>query len=203
MKAKFLLAAAALAALGACDQIGLSQKAEAPAVEAPVVAAPPTAEEARAILATIDEALGSNDPVKMAAIYTPDAVLLSTTTNDVIRTGAGVLADVTEISKLQATVVPNAAEVQVLDADTIVATSVITFDFKKNGRPTWQVYRVMQVVQKQADGKWLIAAEHFAPAPKPVAARLPPLAGAVAPEQADAPPIGAATPAPTTAPEKK
>lgn len=201
MNAKILMAAAALVALTACDQIGLSQKAEAPAAtEAPVVAAPPTAEEARAILATIDEALGSNDPIKMAAIYAPDAVVLSTTTNDVIKTGAGVLADVTEISKLQPTIVPNASEVQVLDADTIVTTSVLTFDFKKNNRATWQVFRVTQVVQKQADGKWLVVNEHFAPAPKAVSARLAPLAGAASAEQADAPPIGTATPAPT---EKK
>lgn len=200
MNTKILMAAAALFALSACDQIGLSQKAETPAPEAPVVAAPPTAEEARAILAPIDEALNSNDPIKMAAAYAPDAVILSTSTNDVIKTGAGVLADVTEISKLQATIVPNASEVQVLDADTIVTTAVLTLDFKKNNRATWQVFRVTQVVQKQADGKWLIVNEHFAPAPKPVAARLAPLAGTATAEQADAPPIGTATPAPT---EKK
>lgn len=200
MKTKLLMAAAALFALTACDQIGLSQKAEAPAAEAPVVAAPPTAEEARAILGPIDEALMSNDPIKMAAIYAPNAIILSTSTNDVIKTGAGVLADVTEIAKMQPTVVPNAGEVQVLDADTIVTTSVLTFDFKKNGRATWQVFRVTQVLQKQADGKWLIVNEHFAPAPKPVAARLAPLAGTATAEQADAPPIGTATPAPT---EKK
>lgn len=201
MNAKILMAAAALVALAACDQIGLSQKAETPAAtEAPVVAAPPTAEEARAILAPIDEALNSNDPIKMAAVYAPDAVILSTSTNDVIKTGAGVLADVTEVSKLQATIVPNASELQVLDADTIVTTSVLTFDFKKNNRATWQVFRVTQVVQKQADGKWLIVNEHFAPAPKPVAARLASIAAPATAEQADAPPIGTATPAPT---EKK
>jgi len=203
MKMKLLLAVSAMFALTACDQIGLSQKAEAPAAEAPAPVAPPTAEEARAILSQIDVALNSNDPAQMAAVYAPDAVVLSTSTNDVIKTGAGVLADITEISKLQAKIVPNASEVQVLDADTIVTTSVLTFDFKKNNRATWQVYRVTQVVQKQTDGKWLIVNEHFAPAPKAVAARLAPLQGAVAPEQADAPPIGTATPAPTTAPEKK
>lgn len=203
MKAKLLIAAAAVFALGACDQIGLSQKAEAPAAEAPAPPAPPTAEEARTILSQIDVALNSNDPAQMAAVYAPDAVLLSTSTNDVIKTGAGVLADLTEISKLQATIVPNASEVQVLDADTIVTTSVLTFDFKRNNRATWQVFRVTQVVQKQADGRWLIVNEHFAPAPKPVAARLAPLSGVVAPEAADAPPIGTAKPAPTTALEKK
>jgi len=203
MKLKLLIAAAAVFALGACDQIGLSQKAETPVAEAPAPAAPPTADEARAILTHIDVALNSNDPIQMAAVYAPDAIILSTSTNDVIKTGAGVLADVTEISKLKATIIPNASELQVLDADTIVTTSVLTFDFKKNNRATWQVFRVTQVVQKQADGKWLIVNEHFAPAPKAVATRLAPLAGAATAEQADAPPIGTATPAPTTAPEKK
>lgn len=204
MKMKLLIAASALLALTACDKIGLSQKAE-PVAEAPVVIAPPTAEEAAAILAKMDTAFASGDPVQVAALYTPDAIMLSTSTNDVIKTGAGVLADATEFTKLQATVVPNAHEVQVLDADTIVSTSVLTLDFKKNNRATWQVFRVTQVFQKQADGNWLIVNEHMAGPPKPLAGRLPALVGAASAEQADAPPLGSATPNPTAppAPEKK
>ncbi|MBL8559738.1 MAG: SgcJ/EcaC family oxidoreductase [Hyphomonadaceae bacterium] len=203
MKAKLLIAAAAVFALGACDQIGLSQKAEAPAAEAPAPAVPPTAEEAAAILAKFDTAYASNDPAQIAALYAPNAVMLSTSTNDVIKTPEGVLADVTEYAKLQVKTVPNANEVQVLDADTIVTTAVFTADFKRNNRDTWQVFRVTQVVQKQADGNWLIVNEHFAGPPKPIAARLPPLVGAATAEQNDAPPIGGVTPAPVSAPEKK
>ncbi len=205
MKMKLLLAASALLALTACDKIGLSQKAETPVAEAPAAPAPPTAEEAAAILAKLGTAYASGDPVQIAALYSTDAVMLSTSTNDVIKTGATVLADATEFTKLQATVVPNAQEVQVLDADTIVATSIVTLDFKKNNRATWQVVRVTQVLQKQPDGNWLIVNEHFAGTPKPVAARLPALVGAATAEQADAPPLGSATPNPTAppAPEKK
>ncbi len=201
MKMKLLLAASAMLALTACDQIGLSQKAEAPV--APVAAAPPTPEEAAAIIAKFDTAYASNDPAQVAALYAPGAVMLSTSTNDIIKTPAGILADVTEYAKLQGQPVPNAGETQILDADTIVTTSVFTLDYKKGTRATWQVFRVLQVIQKQADGAWLIASEHFAGPPKVIAARLPALAGTVAPEAADAPPIGTATPAPTTAPEKK
>ena len=67
MKMKLLIAASALLALTACDKIGLSQKAE-PVAEAPVVIAPPTAEEAAAILAKMDTAFASGDPVQVGAV---------------------------------------------------------------------------------------------------------------------------------------
>ena len=136
-------------------------------------------------------------------MYTPGAVMLSTSTNDIIKTQEGVLKDATEFTKLGSTSVVNAREVQVLDADTVVTTGVITLDFKRNGRPTWVAMRVTDVWEKQADGNWLVVNEHLASLPKPLAARLPPLAGAVTADQAEAPPLGGSAPAPTTAPEKK
>jgi hypothetical protein len=200
MKLNLLLAASAVFALGACDQIGLSQKAEAPAAEAPAPVAPPTAEEAAAIVDKIDTVFGSNDPAQTIGLYAPGAVVLSTSTNDLITTQEGVVADLTEYANIQGVSVSNARQIQVLDADTIVTSSVFTLDFKRNNRPTWQVLRGMQVLQKQPDGAWLIVSEHLAAAPKVVAARLPALEGTIAPENADAPPIGTATPAPV---EKK
>jgi len=204
MKMKLWIAAAVVFALGACDQISLSQKAEAPAVEAPAPVAPPTAQEAATIVERIDTVFASNDPEQTIALYAPGAVVLSTSTNELITTREGIAADLTAYAKIQGVSVSNARQIQVLDADTIVTSSVFTLDFKRNNRPTWQVLRGSQVLQKQADGAWLIASEHLAAAPKVVAARLPALSGTVAPEQVDAPPIGAAMPNPTAmTPEKK
>ena len=197
MTRTFLLGAGAALALTACS----APTATAPAPEAPAPAVLPTEAEGAALFDKLGAAIAANDPVKLAAMYTPGAVMLSTSTNDVIKTQEGVLKDATEFTSLKSTPVVNAREVQVLDADTIVTTGVITFDFKKSNRSTWIVGRVTDVWEKQADGSWLVVNEHFAAAPKPVAARLAALAGAVTADQADAPPLGGSAPAPTTAPD--
>lgn len=198
MSKKFLLAACAAFALAACQ-------APAPtATEAPApVAVAPTEAEAVALFDRYAATLAANDPVAIAAQFTPNAVVLSTTTNDVIKTAEAELKDATEYTALKATPVLNSREVQVLDADTIVTTAVMTFDFKRGTRATWLAMRVTDVFQKQGDGSWLIVNEHLSPMPKPLAARLAPLAGAATAEQAEAPPLGGATPAPAPAEEKK
>ncbi len=201
MSKKFLLAATALLALAACDQLKKPAATEAP----PPVAVAPTEAEAIALFDKLSAALATNDPVQIAAQYAPGAVMLSTSTNDVIKTQDAVLKDATEFTTMKAVAVVNSRDVQVLDADTVVTTAVVTLDFKRNNRPTWVAMRVTDVFQKQGDGSWLIVNEHLSPMPKPVAARLAPLVGAATAEQTDAPPLGGATPAPTPAsePEKK
>ena len=201
MSKKFLLVAGALLALAACDQLGLQKKAEAPA--APPAAVLPTEAEGEALLDRLAVAVGEGDAVKIVAFFAPDAVVVSSGNNTVLKTGEANLADTAEFVKLGAKPVLNERSVQVLDADTIVTTGVVTLDFKKNGRPTWIAMRITDVWQKQADGAWLVVNEHGSNMPRPLAARLAPLVGAATAEQADAPPLGGSTPAPAPAPEKK
>ena len=200
MTKKFLLAAGALLALAACDQL---KPAATEAPPAPAVL--PTEAEAVALFDKLGAAIASNDPVQIAAMYAPGAVLLSTTTNDIIKTPEAVLADATEFAKVKAVPSVNAREVQVLDADTIVTTGVVTIDFKRGTHATWLTLRVTDVFQKQADGSWLVVNEHVAAAPKPVLTHLASLTAAATAEQTDAPPLGGATavPAPAPEPEKK
>ena len=198
MSKKFLLAACAALALAACQQ------PTPPAAEPSVpVAVAPTKAEAVALFDRYAATLAANDPVAITAQFTPDAVVLSTTTNDIIKTAEAELKDATAFTTLKATPVLNAREVQVLDADTVVTTAIMTFDFKRGARATWVAMRVTDIFQKQSDGRWLIVNEHLSPMPKPLAARLAPLAGAATAEQTDAPPLGGATPAPAAEPEKK
>ncbi|KAF0179135.1 MAG: SgcJ/EcaC family oxidoreductase [Hyphomonadaceae bacterium] len=201
MKMKLLLAASALLALTACDKIGLSQKAE-PAPEPPPIVLPTEAEGA-ALFDKLGAAVSAGDPAEVVKLYTPNAIVVSPGANDLIRTVEANLADTAAMVKDKPTVTVNSRDVQVLDADTVVTTAVLTFDIKKNNRPTWFALRVTDVFQKQADGSWLVVNEHISPMPKPLAARLPALVGAASAEQADAPPLGSATPNPTAAPEQK
>lgn len=198
MKRKFLLAAGAALALAACNPPATST---APAPAAPAPAALPTEAEGAALFDKLGAAVAAGDAVKIVALYTPNAVVVSSSNNTVLKTTEANLADTTELVKLGAKVDTNERNVQVLDADTIVTTGVVTLDFKKNGHPTWLAMRVTDVWEKQADGAWLVANEHASAMPKPLAARLAPLVGAATAEQADAPPLGGSAPAPTTAPD--
>ena len=197
MSKKFLLAAVAALALVACQQ-------PAPTAEAPAaapVAVMPTQADVDAAYAKLDAALKAKDAAAIAAMYTPESVYVGPMENAVMKSdSAAVLAGVTEWLKTDPSQTTNSIEVQLLDADTFVASGLVTLDFKRNGRPTWLLQRFTDVWEKQSDGQWRIAASHASNAPKPVLARLPALAAAAAPGP-DTPPLGGSAPAPVE--EKK
>jgi uncharacterized protein (TIGR02246 family) len=202
MKLKLLAASAALAFMTACAPPS-APTAEAPAAApAPVL---PTQADVDALYAKFDAALKAKDAAALAAMYAPGAVSISPFENDIAKhDAAAATAGLTEWLKTDPAFAVNAMETQILDADTVVVTVNLTYDFKRAGRPTWLVQRATDVWQKQADGQWLIVASHTSNAPKPVAARPTPMATAAAPAP-DTPPLGGATPAPAPAPteEKK
>jgi len=203
MTRKLMLAAAAMLVLTGCDQLG-TKAGETPA-EAPAPAALPTQADVDAAYDRLDAALKAKDAAALAAFYAPTAVLVDPMQNAVVRNDpANAVAGTTEWLKMEPAYTVNSVETQILDADTFVASGVITMDFKRNGRPTWVVQRFTDVWQKQADGQWQIVTSHVSNAPRPVAARLPALEPAAAPAP-DAPPLGGSTPAPAPAPahEKK
>jgi len=200
MKLKLLLAASTMLALAACSQPAPS--AEAPPAPAPVVL--PTQADVDAVYAKLDAAVKAKDAAALAALYAPGSVSIGPMDNPTAKfDAAAATAGITEWLKSEPAYTPNSMETQILDADTFVVSGLVTMDFKRNGRPTWVLQRFTDVWQKQADGQWLIATSHTSNAPKPVPARLPPLVGAATAEQAEAPPVGGATPLPATEPEKK
>lgn len=64
--------------------------------------------------------------------------------------------------------------IQTLDEDTIVSSGVVSFTANMGpGRPVMRV-RFTQVIEKQDDGRWLIAHEHMSLPPEPIAQPTPP-----------------------------
>jgi uncharacterized protein (TIGR02246 family) len=203
MKMRIALAAAAIVTLAGCEQLGLQkQAAEAPpAAPAPVL---PTEADIGALYDKLDAALKAKDAAAIAALYAPGGVMIDPMINAPAKSDpATAVAGITEWLKTEPTFTVNTAETQILDADTVVVSGVVTNDFKRNGRPTWVVQRYTDVWQKQADGQWLIVTSHVSNAPQPVRERPAPMTPAAAP--APDTPLGGATPAPAAppAPEKK
>lgn len=203
MKFKVMLAATALVALAACNQLpgAAAPKAEAPAAApAPV---PPTQADVDALYAKMDAAIKAKDVAGLTALYASGAVMIDAMENMPTKFDAATATPGIEAwLKTEPAVTPNAVETQILDADTFVSSGVITWDFKRNGRPTWVVQRYTDVWQKQSDGSWKIVSSHSSNAPKPVSARLPALAAAAAPAP-DTPPLGGVSAAPAAPAEEK
>ncbi|MDX2233803.1 MAG: nuclear transport factor 2 family protein [Hyphomonadaceae bacterium] len=202
MKTTLLIAAGAALMLAACTPPG-APTAEAPVAAAPAPAALPTQADVDALYAKLDAAMKAKDAAAMAALYVPGAVAIHPTQNAIDKYDpATAAAGLAEWFKTAPAYTINSMETQILDADSVVVSGLVTMDFQRNGRPTWILQRFTDVWQKQADGQWLIAASHVSNAPQPVPARLPPLNPAAAPGP-DTPPLGGAAPAPAPAEEKK
>jgi uncharacterized protein (TIGR02246 family) len=192
MTYRLILAAAAAAILTAC----------APAAKEDVAIPPPppalpTQDDVRAAYAGLEAAVKNRDPAALTAVFAPTAIFIGADNNELYKFDAAAMsAGAAEWFKSEPTVTPNMVEVQILDADTFVESGIITYDFKRDGKPIWRAERYTHVWQKQADGGWKIVTEHMSAMPKPLKGRLPALSPAAAPAPGT-PPIGSATPTPT------
>ena len=81
-----------------------------------------------------------------------------------------------------------AKNVQVLDADTIVASGIATFKGGAEADPV--TFRYTDVYEKQPDGKWLIVHEHLSTTPAGTAAAVGAAAAAAAAEEPAPRPAG-------------
>ena len=178
---KPVLLAASLAALAACNQ-----QAAAP----PEPAAVPTAEEAAAIVDGAEAAWTSADTGKVMAAYKEggvwfDPVVVEPSADRATQTK---WTDGFTAMKLTEKAI-SAKNVQVLDADTIVASGIATFKSGAVGDPV--TFRYSDVYQKQPDGKWLIVHEHLSAPPAEAAAAVGAAAAAApAAEESPAAPAG-------------
>jgi hypothetical protein len=179
---KPVLLAASLATLAAC-----AQQPAAP----PEPAAVPTAEEAAAIVDGAEAAWTSADTGKIMAAYKEggvwfDPVVVEPSADRATQTN---WTDGFTAMKLTEKAIA-AKNVQVLDADTIVASGVATFKSGAAGDPV--TFRYSDVYQKQPDGKWLIVHEHLSAPPAEAAAAVGAAAAAAAPaaEETPAAPAG-------------
>jgi ketosteroid isomerase-like protein len=163
--------------LAACSPAGLTPVA---VTDTAAVATPPPAPvliseaDAAAIIEKIPALLVAGDANAAVATYTPDAVLIDAGFNELITDAKANLEATEDFIKEAAPTkfVIHQQKIQVLDADTFVASMIGTGEMK-NGQK--QTYRVTQVAHRQADGSWKIVNEHLSGAPMTVGQRTQPL----------------------------
>ena len=141
-------------ALASCDVSRTPQANES--------AAAASADDPAAIVAAVEQSWKSGSAETAMALYAPDAVVFSTGTlaptrdrNIITRETAGFMA----MKPADFTVADR--NTQTLDDDTIVSSGVVSF--LADVGPARQMLRARftQVLQKQADGRWLIVHEHM------------------------------------------
>ena len=127
---------------------------------------PPTQDEAKAIVDKAEASFTSGDAAKIMTFYAPGAVMFDVvapapTTNRGLQTKWTESFVAMKPSNFR---VPD-KRVQVLDADTIIASGTGTVDAAAP-KPGPVTIRYTDVYQKQADGNWLIVHEHLSDVPK-------------------------------------
>jgi hypothetical protein len=152
--------AAGLFALAACNQ--------QPAA-APQAAAVPTEAEAAGIVDAAEAAWTSADTAKIMASYKEGGVWFDPVAVEPSADRATQTKWTDGFAAMKLTEKSVAAKnVQVLDADTIVASGIATFKSGSGADPV--TFRYTDVYEKQADGKWLIVHEHLSATPAETAA---------------------------------
>ena len=151
-----LLVAGLAAVTSACS---LAKPPEAPA--------PLTQADAEVIAENTQATWNSGDTAKIMAQYKPGAVMfdIAAPAPSDDRATQTKWTDSFVAMKPSNFRVPD-RRVQVLDADTIVMSGTGTFDTAAPGGPTTVTMRYSDVLEKQADGTWLIVHEHLSEVPK-------------------------------------
>jgi hypothetical protein len=148
------LFAAGLFALAACN----------PRPAAAPDAAVPTEAEAAAIVDASEATWTSSDTVKIMAAYKAGGVWFDSVAVAPTADRATQRKWTEGFSAMKLTDKSIAAKnVQVLDADTIVASGIATLKGGAEADPV--TFRYSDVYEKQADGKWLIVHEHLSATP--------------------------------------
>lgn len=155
----------ASAVLAACQPA--ANKSEAPAA----AVAKPTDAEAAAIADKVETTFNSGDANAIMANYANDAVFFDPVEPEPTNDHATALkwAEAFAKNKFSGFNVPN-RRIQVLDADTIVASGTGTFTKSDAGQPVPAKFRYTNVYERQPDGSWKVVHEHLSFPPTPPAA---------------------------------
>lgn len=121
------------------------------------------------------KALATKDPKTVAALFTPDAILEPTVSNEIRNTPAEVESYFVEFLKLSPSPTINERHIRVLDENTAIDAGVWTFDLVRDGKSSWVTARYCFVWEKK-DGDWKIQLLHSSAMPEPLAKRPDPLA---------------------------
>lgn len=130
----------------------------------PMAAFAGPAEEASDLLDKWVQAFNANDPGAVTALYTPDAILLGTS-SPVISQGTEQIFDYFARLKSSGNQVRiSERHMMVLDDTAVVGTGFYEYELIQNGRAFLAPARFTMVMVKR-DGKWLIAHEHSSQRP--------------------------------------
>jgi uncharacterized protein (TIGR02246 family) len=151
---RFTAALALSTALAAPAFAGMHAK---PAVAAQAI---PTIAEVQSNFARWEAALATKDPKTVAALFTADAILEPTVSNDIRSTPAEVEAYFVDFLKLSPKPTINERYTEVLDENTALDAGVWTFDLVRDRKPEWVTARFSFIWEKEADGVWRIQLLH-------------------------------------------
>lgn len=154
-------ALAGIALLAACSPAAKHGNSAA------ATAVPPTAEEALATVESAEATFTSGNAEAIMAHYAPGAVFFDAS----IAEPTDDRATATKWTENFVAMKPSnlsteGRKIQILDADTFIASGIGTLDAVVKGRPTKLSMRYTDVYEKQADGRWLIVHEHLSMPPK-------------------------------------
>jgi uncharacterized protein (TIGR02246 family) len=133
----------------------------------------PSQSEADKIVGDAYAAFTSGDAIRMMEHYAPGAVVVDGANNVPTSDRPTITkwtADFAAMKPSDLTTSPGI--VQPLDEDTIVSSGIAAFLVDVGGRRQRVSMRYTHVFEKQADGRWLIVAEHNSVPPQPVSTGL-------------------------------
>jgi uncharacterized protein (TIGR02246 family) len=132
-----------------------------------------SAEEADKVVGDAYAAFTSGDAVAMMAHYAPDAVVVDGANNEPTKDRSLITKWTADFAAMKPSdLTTNPRFVQALDDDTIVSSGIAAFLVDVGGRRQRVSMRYTHVFEKQADGRWLIVAEHNSIPPRPVSTGL-------------------------------
>ena len=141
-------------AIAGCDVSRTPQANESAAVA--------TADDPAAIIAAIEDSWKSGSAETAMSLYAPDAVVFSTGTLAPTRDRNIVTGETADFMAMKpADFVVTERNTQTLDDDTIVSSGIVGFTAQVGPARQMLRARFTQVLQKQADGRWLIVHEHM------------------------------------------
>ena len=163
-----LLAAAAALLVGGCE---VKRAGDAAQPAATVPSGSISEADARKIVDGVHRDFLGGDAVKMMTHYAPGAILFDPSHSQPSADRNTQTQWATEFVAMKpADLVSNPSTVQLLDADTFVASGIAGFTGEVNGHRDLYHARYTQVFERQADGSWLIVHEHMSMPPATAAA---------------------------------
>lgn len=132
-----------------------------------------TSDEANRVVNDAYATFTSGDAVKMMALYAPTAVVIDAANNLPSYDRATVTKWTADFAAMKPSdLTTNPRIIQSFNDDTIVSSGIAAFLADVGGRRQRVSVRYTHVFEKQADGRWLIVAEHNSIPPQPVSTGL-------------------------------